>query len=422
MRQHRSACVPALIVALLAVPPARGGETSQLAIIDRTAIEDFPLQGEYVGKVKATDDAQEIRTIGLQVVSLGHQKFRGVEFVGGLPGAGWDGSPPRRWEGTRDDRGLVLGDEQSSYRVIGQRIKAMAGDQQIGQLRKIERVSPTLNAPPPQDALVLFDGTNSDQFKDAQVTEDGLLMEGPLVNPLFQDFSLHIEFLLPYMPYARGQGRSNSGVYLQTRYEVQVLDSFGLEGKFNECGSLYRFRPPDVNMCFPPLTWQTYDIDFSSPRWNADGSKRINARITVRHNGGLIHDRVELPTKTGNGAEESSSLLPIRLQNHQNPVRYRNIWIVDRGLLSAKELTEEPSEQPKAEDVAADPMAADPPAEATTGTDGKDESKESPEKVATEPASEDQPTDEPAAERQPTDKSEKMGNDQKDSEASSEKE
>jgi hypothetical protein len=131
------------------------------------------------------------------------------------------------------------------------------------------------------------------------------------------------------MPYARGQRRSNSGVYIQSRYEVQILDSFGLEGKNNECGGLYKQRPPDLNMCFPPLRWQTYDITFVSPKFADDGTKLRNARITVRHNGELIHNNVEVTNKTGAGKLEASQPLPTKLQNHGDPVRFRNIWLVE---------------------------------------------------------------------------------------------
>src|SRR5262249_34742326 len=82
-------------------------------------------------------------------------------------------------------------------------------------------------------------------------------------------FRLHLEYRTPYMPTARDQARGNSGVYIQRRYEVQILDSFGLDGAFNEAGSLYRQTPPDLNMAFPPLTWQTYDIWFTPPQFAA---------------------------------------------------------------------------------------------------------------------------------------------------------
>jgi hypothetical protein len=194
----------------------------------------------------------------------------------------------------------------------------------------VQRTSPTLGLRPPAGALVLFDGGDPSRLSKARVTPAGLLMEGAEFATPCRDFRLHLEFLLPFMPHARGQGRSNSGVYLQSRYEVQILDSFALEGVENECGALYRQRQPDVNMCYPPLVWQTYDVEFTSPRFTATGEKVQNARVTVRHNGTLIHDNVDVPAKTGGGAAEGPNLLPTKLQNHGNPVRFRNIWLVDR--------------------------------------------------------------------------------------------
>jgi hypothetical protein len=145
---------------------------------------------------------------------------------------------------------------------------------------------------------------------------------------LVEDFRLHLEFRLPFMPYATGQGRGNSGVYIQRRYEVQILDSFGLEGVANECGGLYRQQPPDVNMCLPPLTWQTYDIWFTAARFDGEGNKTANARITVLHNGVPIHNDYEVVAKTGAGRPEAPEPMPILLQDHGNPVRFQNVWIV----------------------------------------------------------------------------------------------
>ena len=130
------------------------------------------------------------------------------------------------------------------------------------------------------------------------------------------------------MPYARGQGRGNSGVYIQQRYEVQILDSFGLDGVANECGGVYRQQAPDVNMCLPPLSWQTYDIHFTAARWNSASHKIANARLTVYHNGEPIHLNRELPEKTGAGQKESPDPRPIHFQHHGNPVHFRNVWIV----------------------------------------------------------------------------------------------
>jgi hypothetical protein len=178
---------------------------------------------------------------------------------------------------------------------------------------------------------VLFDGKGINRFPKSRVTDDSLLMEGITSEDLFQDFTLHIEFRLPFMPEARGQARGNSGIYLQGRYEVQMLDSFGLDGKDNECGGLYKISAPRENLCFPPLTWQTYDIDFTAAKWDANGQKNANARITVKHNGVTIQDDVELPGDTAAAPlKEAPTPGPIHLQNHGNPVRYRNIWVLPK--------------------------------------------------------------------------------------------
>ena len=111
---------------------------------------------------------------------------------------------------------------------------------------------------------------------------------------------------------------------------MQILDSFGLAGKNNECGGLYHYVEPATNMCLPPLSWQTYDIDLTAAAFDTAGKKTRNARLTVRHNGVLVHDDVEIARKTGAGKPEGALALPTKLQNHGNPVRFRNIWLVDR--------------------------------------------------------------------------------------------
>ena len=132
------------------------------------------------------------------------------------------------------------------------------------------------------------------------------------------------------MPYARGQGRGNSGFYAQGRYEVQILDSFGLSGENNECGGIYTIGKPKVNMCLPPLSWQTYDVDYTAAEFK-DGKKVKNARMTVRHNGVLIHENLDLThATTAAPMREGPENGPVYLQNHGNPVRFRNIWVVPK--------------------------------------------------------------------------------------------
>jgi hypothetical protein len=141
----------------------------------------------------------------------------------------------------------------------------------------------------------------------------------------FSDFQLHLEFNVPYMPKAKGQARGNSGVYLDGTYELQVLDSYGLTPKSNECGAIYTQATPSVNACKPPLQWQTYDVTFHKARVE-DGKTVKKAHIVVVQNGVKIIDTEVGVTPGGVGTKEGEDG-PLMLQDHGNPVQYRNIWI-----------------------------------------------------------------------------------------------
>ena len=293
--------------------------------------DDFAIQGEYTGQLEG-------KSYGVQIWAQGGGKFEAVSYQGGLPGAGWDGD---REKVTRTVGERAEGGKTALFTVKDGTLKAEANGQSIlvnntadgvrvMELNRTDRTSPTLGAQPPESAVVLFDGKGVNRFPNSRVDEPiGALMEGITSEDTFGDCSLHLEFMLPYMPDARGQGRGNSGLYLQGRYEVQMLDSFALEGKDNECGGLYKIAVPKVNMCLPPLTWQTYDVDFTAAKYDAEGKKTTNAKITVKHNGVIIHENQELPGSTTSAPKkEENTPGPIYLQNHGNPVRYRNIWVV----------------------------------------------------------------------------------------------
>ncbi len=196
---------------------------------------------------------------------------------------------------------------------------------------------------PPQGAIILFDGRNLSAWKHRGTGEEAkwVIVEGTaevtpgtpdlITKQEFGDFQLHVEFNIPILPpEVKSQERGNSGVYMHGHYEVQILDSFNNETYRNGmCGSIYEQKEPDINACKPAGEWQTYDVTFRGPRFGADGTLRERARITVWHNGILIHKNVEIekeftragmegpPPKTG----------PVLLQNHGSKVRYRNIWI-----------------------------------------------------------------------------------------------
>ena len=119
-------------------------------------------------------------------------------------------------------------------------------------------------------------------------------------------------------------------MYLLDQYECQVLDSFGLEGKDNECGGIYKVSKPDVNMCLPPLSWQTYDVEFKAADFDSEGKKTSDAVVTIRHNGVAIHKDRKLPAATPGGGQNDEKPGSLFLQNHSNPVVFRNIWIVKK--------------------------------------------------------------------------------------------
>lgn len=289
--------------------------------------DDFPLQGEYAGFLK--DSAGRPGWSGLQVVAQGKGEFAATEIPGGLPGAGGRMSQLRRLVGWRNRSRLELaGDDRQISVAYGEAMVYDSRGRELGRLRKNERVSQSMGMAPPPGATILFDGTRVDHLTNASVTPDKLLKVGADTSDAYGDFRMHVEFRTPYMPEARGQARGNSGVYIQGRYEVQILDSFGLEGLNNECGSLYKTHAPLVNMCLPPMSWQTYDIDFVAAKFNAQGEKTSPARITVRHNGVVVQDRYEIPDKTGAGAAEGPEPRPIKFQHHGDAVNFRNIWIV----------------------------------------------------------------------------------------------
>jgi len=315
------ACVPAACLHAEAGPvitdPAQAGP-------------DFEIQGEYVGNV-VTDDGEQ--RFGAQIVALGDGAFRLVGYTGGLPGDGWNKGDKRTVaEGKRTGKVARFEVPKASIEVRDGILSIIADGAEVGQLNKVHRKSPTLGAKPPEGALVLFDGRSTNAFTNGKLVDGKYLAAtGCSSKKKFGDHSLHIEFRTPFVPKARGQGRGNSGVYVQSRYEIQVLDTFALEGEDNECGGIYKIAAPAVNMCFPPLAWQTYDYQFTAARYDKQGKKTKNARITVRHNGVVIHDNLELATGTPGRHAEGPGPDALFLQYHGNPVVYRNIWAVDKA-------------------------------------------------------------------------------------------
>ncbi len=280
---------------------------------------DLAVQGEYEGKES-----------GAQVIALGDGKFQVVGWENGLPGKVEDANKRVELSGQRVGERIVFEGDGWKGAIENGKLTGTSDEGAEFELKRVERTSLTMGAKPPAGAVVLFDGTNADAWEGGKMDARKLLFCGTKSKQSFGDCTLHVEFRTPFMPAARGQGRGNSGVYLQDRYECQVLDSFGLKGEENETGAIYSISRPTVNMCFPPLTWQTYDIDFIAARF-ADGKKTTNAIMTVKLNGVVVQEHVNVPrTTTAAGRPEGPEPGPIQLQNHGTPVFYRNIWVVEK--------------------------------------------------------------------------------------------
>ena len=195
---------------------------------------------------------------------------------------------------------------------------------------------------PPSDAIVLFDGLDLSEWRGSNLGEAKWEVKGGVatVNGTgsiiskrkFADCQIHVEWASPEVVEGEGQERGNSGVFIQNRYEVQILDSWNNETYYHGmAASVYKQYAPLVNASRPPGEWQTYDIFFHAPRFDPDGRLAKPAYITIIHNGVLVQDHVEIKGRTTNsGAPKYTAhelQMPILLQDHGNPVRFRNIWV-----------------------------------------------------------------------------------------------
>ena len=314
---------------------------------DQQLPEDFKYQGEY-----------SHNNLGAQVIALGKGTFHVVLYPGGLPGNGWDGENRSLLQGNLNNRIVNLipasgnrkylagsADEFSATRKfppqghkdykgsINDGKLTVIGNGKAHVLIKTIRKSKSLGKKAPKGAIVLFDGTNKKEWQGGRLDQSTKLLntDGKDIRSVrkFSNYTLHLEFMLPYRPALRGQGRGNSGLYQIDMYENQILDSFGLEGANNECGGIYSIKDSDVNACFPPLTWQTYDVEFTNAVAK-NGKKIKNARITAHLNGIKIHNNFEIPHKTGGSRPDKEGTPgPIKLQGHGNPLQFRNIWIFE---------------------------------------------------------------------------------------------
>ncbi len=265
-------------------------------------------QFQYIGEY-STDD----KNVFFQVSVLKTKDYLVTTYKGGLPGRGWDKSP-----------------------AISKKICQTDLDALLKTAQKAHYVSPTMGAKAPENATL----TMPTGFTKVN---DGILPAGGTTAKEVGSFKMHLEFRLPFKPTRNpsNQDKGNSGIYIYNNYEIQVLDTFALDYSTEEypikleslktqwCGCLYKMKQADLNMALPPLTWQTYDIDFTAPVFEGD-KKVVNGRLTVLHNGVKIHDDVELKTGTGAGAEKKQLAKGIiNFQDHGNPTVFRNVWLVE---------------------------------------------------------------------------------------------
>lgn len=350
--KHKTGQIASILVCFLLI-----SLTAQADILQ--ARKDMESADAYMGDWQGTwelDDETDSGPLVAQVIALGQKGYRAnfhMDFnyewppLFALQGKLENGTIALNGLAGFDGNILEIESAIDKQELKG-KFKGMADGQSIAgtfSLKKTIRLSPTLGQKPPANAVILFEGkpedlakwqpTRNKQGKVPWLLKDGAMEVKPrngsiISKQKFGDVKLHLEFRTPFMPNARGQKRGNSGVYLQGRYEVQILDSYGMEGRDNECGGIYRVGRPLVNMCAPPTQWQTYDITFHAARFDSNGQKTKQATLTVVHNGITIQDGIMAPKPTA-AAPDRTEKGPggLYLQDHGNPVQYRNIWLVE---------------------------------------------------------------------------------------------
>lgn len=339
------------------------GVNSALTGADWTEIADADskLMGNYVGQWFDAPDLsyQKINpSLAAQVINVDVGVYD-VRFVQNLD---------RRAEDYHSARGLKLKNGTLAYYGDGWNFEVdetgLHGTGTIYEkeskfhIKRVVLESPTLGKNAPEGATVLFDGTNFDAWVHTDgrpltwtLTDEGFMEVNPskyhrnakppvggpiMTKATFKDVRYHMEFRYPVEPGLVGQARGNSGLFFQgsdtaMAFEVQILNSYGLEGYWNECGALYRMIAPKVNAARPPLQWQTYDVEYTSARYK-EGKLMKRPHISVWHNGVQIHNNQELFHATQHYEANRSNLPPrepgpVMLQDHSNRIQFRNIWI-----------------------------------------------------------------------------------------------
>lgn len=318
---------------------------SGMLVSDRLCAEDL-FMGEYEGTYRA-DDSQTTKATA-KVIAEGPGYYRVVLQAEPLA----SGEPAAQFEiygvqqGTRVNLFGRANAANWHGRIADGKLTGDPGYYGMGiELKMTTRKSSTEGLQPPSEAVVLLPfapgkAPDASAWKGGswKPQDDGSLQCNPGKGSIytkqnFGDMKLHLEFWLPLMAEAFGQGRANSGVIINNLYEVQVLDSFGLVPSAGDCAAIYSQARPRVNASLPPEHWQTYDITFHAPRMKADGTVKEKARVTVELNGVKVQDNVAIEGATA-GHEPGKppanvATGPLQLQDHGNRVRYRNVWLVE---------------------------------------------------------------------------------------------
>ncbi|MFO0820710.1 MAG: DUF1080 domain-containing protein [Pirellulales bacterium] len=347
----------------------KAAEAAAKKLFDASGIGvELKWQGEYVG-------SEGDKRVGVQVVARGDRMFHALVLEGGLPGDGWDGGRYGLMESTPLSEGRVefhaLGDDKASAVLDDHGLTLTRGDRET-LLKRVERKSETLGLQPPAGAIMLFGGPhpNLDAFEERKDIEgmtsptmfEGNMMAGAVTKRRFRDYSLHVEFLTGWEPQNIPWRRADAGIYMLARYEVAIGDSFGFDfdlsgvaapnrplvaedpskkskipvakqtGAPRVCGSVFTYPSKVPNSCLPPLTWQTLDIDFVAPRFDAQRKRVAKAVISVKLNGHPTVEKLEVngPTPHGFKGPETGDG-PIWFEAFGRRVLYRNIWVVERS-------------------------------------------------------------------------------------------
>lgn len=312
-----------------------------------------PTMGDYAGEWEERTKGWP-RELVAQVIPRGEGRYR----INLLPEFDIRCPPYGAFDARTEGDAVVFAGESWSGRIengVFTGEGTVKGKQGKFALKKTTRLSPRLGAAPPEGAVILFDGSgfdhwtgieNSGELKDVTwKLVDGAMEVAPTLEDhgfatsigtkqAFQDYHLHLEFRLPLFANVIGQSRGNSGIIFEdySFHELQVLDSYGLPGYYDECGGIYKVSGPQASMCRPPQQWQSYDVEHHAPRYADDGTLQRAGSITVNHNGRRVQTALELPDsphalQRRQQDPGSRTVGRIKLQNHGDPIQYRNIWL-----------------------------------------------------------------------------------------------